>query len=128
MAQNRKNFSIVLIIGVSLLIGFLGGYLAGFRYGLRLNRQNFIPPMAQKTQSRPSRTHLDAEAIEIIKELNCVCDCKMKLSPCTCEEVRGSKEIKAYVQELVEQRLLKSEVMERLVERYGQAVLIKRSS
>ena len=75
-----------------------------------------------------SDTTISRFTIDIVRELNCICDCKMKLLPCTCEEVRGSKEIKEFVQELVEQGLSKSEVMDSLVERYGQAVLIKKRS
>ncbi len=123
----KKNFTTLSIIVASLLIGFLVGYIAGFRYGMRLNRQDSLPAMSQQFQSQPSRIELSSRAIEIVKELNCICSCKMELLPCTCDELKGSKEIKAFVQTLVGEGLSRSEALGRLVEKYGQGVLIKKS-
>ncbi len=67
------------------------------------------------------------KAIEIVKELNCICGCKMELLPCTCDELKGSKEIKAFVQALVGEGLSRSEALGRLVEKYGQDILIKKA-
>jgi cytochrome c-type biogenesis protein CcmH/NrfF len=128
MAQKKKNFTALSIIVASLLIGFLVGYIAGFRYGMRLNRQDSLPAMPQQFQSQPSRIDLSSRVIEIVKELNCICSCKMELLPCTCDELKGSKEIKAFVQTLVGEGLSRSEALGRLVEKYGQSVLIARSS
>lgn len=128
MAQKKKNFSTVLVIVASLLIGFLGGYLAGFRYGIRFNRESLSSAMPQQFQKQPSRVDVSSRAMEIIRELNCICGCKMELLPCTCEESRGSKEIKQFVQTLVDEGLSKSAVVGRVVEKYGQAVLIRNSS
>ncbi len=128
MAQRKKNFSTVLIIVASILIGFLGGYLAGFRYGIRFNRESFSSTMPQESGIQSSRVALGLNAIEIVKELNCICGCKMELLPCTCEELKGSKEIKQFVQTLVSEGLSKSAVVGRLVERYGQSILINKSS
>ncbi len=127
MAQKKKNFTTLSIIVASLLIGFLVGYIAGFRYGMRLDRQDSLPAMPQQFQSQPSRIELSSRAIEIVKELNCICSCKMELLPCTCDEIKGSKEIKAFVQTLVGEGLSRSEALGRLVEKYGQDILIKTS-
>jgi len=127
MAQKKKNFTTLSIIVASLLIGFLVGYIAGFRYGMRLDRQDSLPAMPQQLQSQPSGIELSSGAIEIAKELNCICGCKMELLPCTCEESRGSKEIKHFVQTLVSEGLSKSAVVGRIVERYGQSILINKS-
>ncbi len=128
MAQKKKNFTTLSIIVASLLIGFLVGYIAGFRYGMRLDRQDSLPAMPQQFQSQPSRIELSSRTIEITKELNCICSCKMELLPCTCDELKGSKEIKAFVQTLVDEGLSRSEALGRLVEKYGQDVLIAKSS
>jgi cytochrome c-type biogenesis protein CcmH/NrfF len=93
-----------------------------------LNRQDSLPAMPQQFQSQPSRIELSSGAIEIVKELNCVCSCKMELLPCTCDELKGSKEIKAFVQALVGEGLSRSEALGRLVEKYGQGILIAKSS
>lgn len=128
MAQKNKNFATLSIIVASLLIGLLVGYIAGFRYGMRSNRQDPLPAMPQQFQSQPSRIELGSGAIDIVKELNCICSCKMELLPCTCDELKGSKEIKAFVQTLVGEGLSRSEALGRLVEKYGQSVLIAKNS
>ena len=128
MAQKKKNFTTLSIIVASLLIGLLVGYIAGFRYGMRLNRQDSLPAMPQQFQSQPSRIDLSSRVIEIVKELNCICSCKMELLPCTCDDLKGSKEIKAFVQTLVDEGLSRSEALGRLVEKYGQSVLKAKSS
>ena len=128
MAQRKKNFSTVSIIVASLLIGLLVGYIVGFRYGMRLNRQDSLPAMPQQLQSQPSRIELSSGAIEVAKELNCICGCMMELLPCTCDELKGSKEIKQFVQTLVGEGLSRSEALGRLVEKYGQSILITKSS
>jgi len=127
MAQKKKNFTTFLIIVASLLIGFLGGYIAGFRYGIRLNKESFSSIMPQESRMQSSRVALTSNATEIVKELNCICGCKMELLPCTCEESRGSKEIKQFVQTLIREGLSKSAVVGRIVERYGQSILINKS-
>ncbi len=127
MAQKKKNFTTLSIIVASILIGFLVGYIVGFRYGMRLDRQDSLPAMPQQFQSQPSRIELSSRAIEIVKELNCICSCKMELLPCTCDELKGSKEIKAFVQTLVGEGLSRSEALGRLIEKYGQDILIKTS-
>lgn len=126
--MNPKNkYSMALTIGVSLLIGFLLGYISGFRYGTGLYRQNLsrIPPPS--LQMEPPGMNLSAQAEEIIRELNCVCGCKMELSPCTCEEAKGAKEIKQLVQELIDQGLSKSKVIEQVVDKYSEDILMKKS-
>lgn len=128
MPQRKRTFSIVLIVIFSLLIGFLGGYIAGFRYGIKFNRESFVQATPQQFQRQPSRVDIDSITTEIVKELNCICGCKMELLPCTCEEPRGSKEIKQFVQRLVNQGLSKPKVIERVVEKYSQDILIKKSS
>lgn len=128
IAQKKKNFTTLSIIVASLLIGFLVGYIVGYRYGMGLNRQDSLPAMPQQFQSQPSRIELGSGAIDIVKELNCICSCKMELLPCTCDELKGSKEIKAFVQTLVGEGLSRSEALGRLVEKYGQNILIAKSS
>jgi len=54
---------------------------------------------------------------------------KIKLNECLgVLESRGSKEIKHFVQTLVSEGLSKPAVVGRLVERYGQSILINKSS
>lgn len=129
MAQKRKNYSTIFIIGVSLLIGFLGGYITGFKYGIKSSSESQpleVPPLFE---SSLSGVKLNPEAIEIVRELNCICGkCQMELLTCTCEELNGSRELKIFVQKLVDDGLSKSEAIAHLVERYGQGILIKKRS
>ena len=127
MAQRKKNVSTVLIVCVSLLVGSLVGYIAGFKYGMRFERGSAMPAMQQQFQTSSSRAALGLNAIEIVKDLNCVCGCKMELLPCTCDEIKGSKEIKQFVQALIDEGLSKKDAIGRLVEKYGQDILIKKS-
>jgi len=126
--QKKRYSSTVLIVVASLLIGFLGGYLTGFRYGIKMTRESISSSMSQQFQGQPARKNISSRAIEIVRELNCICGCKMELLPCTCEEARGSKEIKQFVQKMVDEGLSKSEGIGQLVERYGRAILIKKIS
>lgn len=126
--QQRKRFSIFLVVCISLVIGFIAGYLAGFRYGKDLSKENFIPAITPSLPAQAPSQELSSEALEIVKELNCICGCGMELMPCTCEEPLGSKEIKLFVQGLVNRGLAKPDVIERLVDKYNQKILIKKSS
>jgi len=128
MAQKKKNFTTFLIIVASLLIGFLIGYIVGYRYGTKLKIENIGLAMSQQFQRQPLRGEFSSRAMEITRELNCICGCKMELLPCTCDEPRGSKEIKQFVQVLVDEGLSKTEVIGRVIERYGQAILIKKNA
>lgn len=40
MVQKNKKLSLFLIILTALIIGFLGKYLSGFKYGINFERQN----------------------------------------------------------------------------------------
>jgi hypothetical protein len=113
---------------ISILIGFVPGYLTGLKYGLNTSREHTAHlASSQPAPANPANTGLDLQSAEIIKELNCVCGCKMELKPCTCDEKRGSQEIKTFVQALVLQQVARPEIISRLKEKYGDAVLIKKT-
>ena len=125
MAQ-RKQTTIMVMIGVSsILIGLVAGYLMGFKSGLNMNK--WQPSSLQTRSANPSSPALDLMFAEIIKELNCVCGCKMELPPCTCNEQKGSQEIRGFVQMLVQQGFSRPEIIKRLIEKYTEAILIKKA-
>lgn len=109
-------------------MGLLLGYLVGFRYGLKFNRESFTSPAAQPMQTQASGVELSPAALEIAGDLNCVCGCNMELLPCTCADARGSKEIKMFVQMHVNEGKSKPDVLEALEEKYGKGILKKKSS
>lgn len=128
MAQQRPTVTIVLTGAVMILIGLVLGYLKGFKYGVNLNRGPAArAPSAPSLPAYPSNPALDLMTAEIIKELNCVCGCKMELSPCTCDEKGGAKEIRTFVQTLVQRQVTRAEMIKHLTEKYGEAVLIKKT-
>lgn len=83
--------------------------------------------MAQQFQTRTPGLSLNSSAEEVIEELNYICGCNMLLNPCTRDEPKGSKEIKQFIQLLTCEAVEKSEVIERVVEKYVQAILKKKS-
>lgn len=127
-SHKKKNLSTFLIISVSLVIGLLIGYLTGLRYGIKISKESFTPSRPQPFPTQVPSLNLSPEALQVVKELNCICGCRMELLPCTCDEPRGSKEIRLFVQGLVDKGLSKPDVIERVVEKYSSAVLIKKNS
>lgn len=116
----------MVMIGVSsILVGLVAGYLMGFRSGLNMNKGQ--PSSLQTLSANPSSPALDLVFTEIVKELNCVCGCKMELQPCTCDEPKGSQEIRRFVLMLVQQGLSRPEIIKSLEEKYDKGILIKKT-
>ena len=128
MAQQRKTIAIVLIGAILILIGLLLAYQKGFKYGVNLYREQVASASSpQPLPANPSDPSLDLRSVEIIKELNCVCGCKMELAPCTCNERRGAQEIRRFVQTMVQQGVSGPVIIKGLIEKYGEAILIKKT-
>jgi len=126
MAQRRQIIAIVLIGAISILIGLVLAYQKGFKYGVNLNRGQVASTSSPlPLATNPSNPTRDLKSGEIIKELNCVCGCKMELAPCTCNERRGAQEIRRFVQVLVQEGVSRPEIINRLIEKYTEAILIK---
>jgi cytochrome c-type biogenesis protein CcmH/NrfF len=121
------NGTIFFMVAASLLIGFCGGYLIGVKDQTPSSRRIPMAGMSQGSLSQPASLTLDSKSAEIAKRLNCVCGCKMELMTCTCEDARGSKEIKLFVQDRVRQDLPESKIVNQLIDKYGEGILIKRS-
>jgi len=119
----------MVLIGVSsIFIGLVLGYLMGVNYGLNLNHGHVAEVSSPQTlPANLSNAGLDLKSAEIIKELNCVCGCNMELQPCTCNEPRGSQEIRRFVLMLVQQGLSRPDIIKRLTEKYSEAILIKKT-
>lgn len=126
MSSQKKYEMIFFVAAVSLLIGFCGGYITGFKDKTGSSRRASSAGMSQGSLSQPASLTVDSKSTEIAKRLNCVCGCKMELMTCTCEDVRGSKEIKLFVQDRVRQDFPESKIVNQLIDKYGKGVLIKR--
>ena len=59
----------------------------------------------------------------LAERLQCVCGCKDILADCTCKETPGSRDMKKYLQQLVDEGRTPSEVETAMVARYGRAAL-----
>jgi hypothetical protein len=63
------------------------------------------------------------EVQAIAANFNCPCgSCGDRLDVCTCDEVKGSVEVKTYIKSLLEQGLTKFEVVEKVEENYGNRI------
>jgi hypothetical protein len=71
---------------------------------------------------------LTPEATIIAERYRCVCSCNDLLNVCTCTKTPGSRDMRQYVQELVNQKKTGKEIDEAMVARYGPGVLVAASS
>lgn len=72
--------------------------------------------------------HLTPEASIIAERYRCVCSCNDPLSVCTCSKNPGSRDMKQYVQELVNQKKSGKEIDAAMAARYGPSALIAASA
>src|SRR5262245_9716379 len=72
--------------------------------------------------------HLTPEASIIAERYHCVCSCNDPLTVCTCSKTPGSRDMKQYVQELVNQKKSGKEIDAAMAARYGPNVLIGAST
>lgn len=80
------------------------------------SNQQAFPPF-----STPLSVAYSEEAEALFPSLNCLCGtCNDTLAECNCG---GAQSMKGYVDSLVESGLSKSEVLDKMVEKYGQRVL-----
>ena len=68
--------------------------------------------------------HLTPEASIIAERYRCVCSCNDPLNVCTCTKTPGSRDMRQYVQELVNQKKTGKEIDAAMAARYGPGVLI----
>jgi hypothetical protein len=67
---------------------------------------------------------LTPEASIIAERYRCVCSCNDPLNVCTCTKTPGSRDMRLYVQELVDKKKSGREIDEAMITRYGAGVLI----
>ena len=67
---------------------------------------------------------LTPEASIIAERYRCVCSCNDLLNVCTCSKTPGSRDMRLYVQELVNAKKTGQEIDAAMVSRYGSGVLI----
>jgi len=66
---------------------------------------------------------LNPRARLLAERFKCVCGCNDILSTCTCSKTPGSRDMKLYLQQLVDEDRSPAEIQSAMVERYGGDVL-----
>jgi hypothetical protein len=127
-----RPVNLVALAGAVILIGLVA--FAAYRRGDQAG-----PPPPEAAAAPPAEStgpeqgtvitaqvpvHLTPEASIIAERYRCICGCNDPLNVCTCSNTPGSRDMKMYVQELVNEAKSVKEIDERMVGRYGQAVLL----
>ena len=81
-------------------------------------------PMAGTPIAAPLPVRLSPEATIVAERYRCICSCNDPLNVCTCTKTPGSRDMRTYVQELVNQKKSGKEVDAAMIARYGAGVLL----
>jgi len=114
------------VAGLVLLVGIVGFAL--------VRRQSPPSPPPQAEALPPAAADstlikaevpalLSPEARIMTERYRCVCGCEDRLSVCTCENIPGSRDMKAYVEELVGAGRSIRDIDQAMIERYGEQVM-----
>lgn len=80
-------------------------------------------PVAGTPIAAPIPIRLSPEASIAAERYRCICSCNDPLNVCTCTRTPGSRDMKTYVQELVNQKKSGKEIDAAMIARYGAGVL-----
>jgi hypothetical protein len=80
-------------------------------------------PVAGTPIAAPLPIRLSPEASIAAERYRCICSCNDPLNVCTCTRTPGSRDMKTYVQELVNQKKSGKEIDAAMIARYGAGVL-----
>jgi hypothetical protein len=67
---------------------------------------------------------LSPEAAVVAERYRCICSCNDPLNVCTCTKTPGSRDMRQYVQELVNQKKSGEEIDQAMIAKYGPQVVI----
>jgi len=129
-----RTINLAVVAGAVILIGLVA--FAFYRRG-----HPAVPPPVPAAGAAPSPgaesvpqqgtpiaaqlpVHLTPEASIIAERYRCVCSCNDPLNVCTCSKTPGSRDMREYVQELVNQKKSGKEIDAAMAARYGPGVLI----
>ena len=116
-SKTRKSLTTWLIL---IVIAIIIGYFLG--------KGRRVPSLEKTSKVKIPQLILTSKALNIIKELNCACgSCSEVLINCNCNNEKGGLEMKKFIQTKVDAGLTKSQVLKKIVEKYGKIVLIKQN-
>ena len=111
---------IAALVLMSLVAGFLGGYIFHGAQSPRPPIAQFAVPQAQPSSS----VAVPPELLSFLSGWNCPCgDCEDRLLECDCGMPRGATEVKQFVVDLHSEKVPLSEIREQVIERYGRSVI-----
>ena len=84
-----------------------------------------VPPRGSAITARLEDINLSPQARVLAEKIICVCGCNDILATCTCNETPGSRDMKQYLQTLVDEGKTPAEVESAMVARYGDTILPK---
>lgn len=114
------------VAGLVVLVGIVGFAL--------VRRQSPDPARPQAGAEKPApadptliKAEVSAlpspEARIMMERYRCVCGCEDRLSVCTCQNTPGSRDMKAYVEELIDAGKPIRDIDQAMIERYGEQVM-----
>ena len=114
------------VAGLVLLVG-----IVGFALVRRQSPQSPGPQAEAKPSAAADTTLIKAEIPALLspearimtERYRCVCGCGDRLSVCTCQNIPGSRDMKAYVEEMVSAGRSIRDIDQAMIERYGEQVL-----
>jgi len=118
------------VAGLVLLVG-----IVGFALVRRHSPQPSEPRASVETPDAAEPTLIKAdvpgllspEARIMTERYRCVCGCGDRLSVCTCDNKPGSRDMKAYVEELVAAHTSIGDIDQAMIARYGEQVIFSES-
>lgn len=118
--NNRKSSSTKKVFIILVAIGAIAGLVGGM---IISTREPVVTPTSSTTGSSGNITVPVATSAlggEIIARFDCACNtCKLTLAECTCDEPRGSKEMKGYIEYLVKEGKSRDEIIKLVQGKYG---------
>lgn len=134
--EQPRLISLVAVAGAVILIGLVTFALyrrshqaaapgePGSTTGDPAPAQEQGTPNTGTTIAAPLPARLTPEATIVAERYRCICSCNDPLNVCTCTKTPGSRDMKTYVQELVDQKKAGKQIDEAMVVRYGPGVLL----
>lgn len=117
--NNRKNSLTKKVFIILVAIGAIAGLVGGM---IISTREPVVTPTSSTGSSGNITTPVATSALagEVIARFDCACNtCKLTLAECTCDEPRGSKEMKGYIEYLVKEGKSKDEITKLVQGKYG---------
>ena len=135
MEQASPKGRVVGFLALGALLALVGVAIYSARDGGRSGSaaSRPAPPIVKPAAPEPKSegeiqavladVELSPQARVLAERITCVCGCGDILAECTCDKTPGSRDMKKYLQTLVDEGKSPAEVEQAMVARYGQAAV-----